>query len=195
MSANFTVLLICTANECRSVYAQQKLTSPWWQVVGAGTEAEPGSPACGEVVAPSHSSRLLDRTVFQEVDLVLTMDKGHKSRAAEVSPGHRARMFTLSEAARLADSVLQALNGVKLEGTDFTSSLPKDWARQDVSARLNWLVAEMHEARSYLDSRVEDIADAHGENALAHAQVFALVDSAGERLRLSIAKVLASVRS
>lgn len=190
----FQVLLVCTANECRSVYAAKVLSDQPWRVVGAGTEASPGSSACALVGVDSHFSRLADSQVAGDSDLVLVMEKAHRSRIAELAPIARSRTFTLPEAARLSEAVADAIAGSAVEGSDFTSELPADWAKRSIAARLTWLVGEMNEARAFLEPRVEDIPDAHGDGARPHPQVFSMVDASTARLTAAIERVLMGQR-
>jgi len=112
----FTVLFVCTANQCRSAMAEALAADELTGFPGAplrfrsaGTNALAGSPATEGTVLTmeergvdllSHHARELSRGVLAEADLVLVMAEEHRRvvQAWERSAGRRT--FTLMSFSR-----------------------------------------------------------------------------------------------
>jgi protein-tyrosine phosphatase len=116
----FAILVVCTANLCRSPIAQFLLASAigghpalaeTWRIESAGTHAAPGSPMHpladavlterGVPHAPFRS-RPLTAEAVAAADLVLTATREHRRRVVELAPSAVRRAFTLREFGRLA---------------------------------------------------------------------------------------------
>ena len=117
MDTCFRVLIVCTANQCRSPMAEHLLRHRAagaglpWRVESAGVRAatgQPMHPLAAEVLAEravdarGWVSRRLNRSMIEQADLVLTAEAEH--RRAVVTLDHRAlaRTFTLFQFARFA---------------------------------------------------------------------------------------------
>lgn len=118
------LLVICTANVCRSPVAErlfsQALTGQRdadgieWTVASAGTgqysaSLDPSTVAAADgagIDIRGHRSRVLDRDILTRdgADLVLTMTRGHLPAVVALDPGAWTRTFTLKELARRADT-------------------------------------------------------------------------------------------
>lgn len=89
------ILVICTANQCRSPIAasmleralRQRFPETEWHVSSAGTWARPGVPATAAMQTlaqergidlSAHRSREVDQAMLSAADLVLVMESGHK---------------------------------------------------------------------------------------------------------------------
>src|SRR6478672_2033386 len=117
------VLLVCSANVCRSPMTQflvehevraVKPESPW-TFLSAGTDARDGQPMCrssgraiaripgGPAFTETHRSRPLTRELVEQASLVLTAAVQERSIVARLVPERRDRLFTMIEAARLAE--------------------------------------------------------------------------------------------
>lgn len=125
----FSVLFVCTANQIRSpaaegifkvVLASRGQNLELWNVGSAGTWTIEGNPAFKEVIEllkpegidlTSHRSRLVEQTMLNEFNLVLTMEPGHKEALQIVFPDRRADIYLLSEMAGLTVPVDDPVNG------------------------------------------------------------------------------------
>lgn len=172
MDQSFSILAVCSANICRSPYAQA-LLQDWATVTGrdgeitvssAGVAAYPGDAMCGHAadharVDPfAHAARELDPAMLIDADLILAAERSQRGAVARMLPSCRPRLFTLRQAARLGISLTVPL----MEGQvpDGAPPLPD----ADVE-RLRWLVHELDAARGLLASSAEadaDIPDRHG---------------------------------
>ncbi|TFV52992.1 low molecular weight phosphatase family protein [Blastococcus sp. TF02A-35] len=171
------VLLLCTANVCRSPLAEVLLRAELGpgtdvDVSSAGVRARPGDLACATMaevagVAPSGSpARQVDPRLLQQADLVLTMTRTHRAAAVDLAPAALRRTFTLREFADLA--VLAA------GGTD----LP---AAGSPGRRLADLVVAAPRARAgRVAGAHDDIPDPHGLGPAEH-------ERAGAEIRRAVA--------
>jgi protein-tyrosine phosphatase len=113
----FRILLVCTANICRSamaeVIAQAMLHSAAMPVVteSAGVRALVGHPMAPHAITAldrlgldgrAHRARALDAYLVESADLLLTMENAHRAVAVGLDRRAAARTFTLPEFARLA---------------------------------------------------------------------------------------------
>jgi protein-tyrosine phosphatase len=111
-----SVLIICTANICRSPMAEVMLRRKLeteevpgeWQVSSAGTWATDGIRASEMGVAvmrergldtTDHRSRAVTDSILAEADLILTMTSGHAEALRVEFPEARSRIRLLSEMA------------------------------------------------------------------------------------------------
>ncbi len=156
---------MCTANICRSASAERLLREAiagvpelvGVEVRSAGTAAWVGAPGCS--IAPAlaghaaeHRSRPLTADLVSWADLILPAARDHRSRIVELDPTSRARTFTLRQAGRIADWVVDS--GIVAAGRERADRFPPDDPRRDVPAlpaeldhRWAWLVDEMDAAR------------------------------------------------
>jgi len=107
------VLVICTANICRSPVVEAILRARlWdagygdWQVSSAGTLALPGYPAATESVAVAaargldisrHESRRVEEHHLEACTLALCMELGHREALHVEYPAHRHKVRLLTE--------------------------------------------------------------------------------------------------
>jgi protein-tyrosine phosphatase len=99
------VLMVCTANICRSPMAEgfTRALAPELVVRSAGF-LEAGRPAAPDAVRAmaergvdiaGHRSTVVGRELLAEADLVLTMERAHLRELVQLDPGVRARAYTL----------------------------------------------------------------------------------------------------
>lgn len=151
------ILLVCTANECRSPYAMSVLHSMLAAagsrevaVVSAGFDVLPGHRICAEVarrsaalgVQPEHRARPLHTEDVESASLVLVAERRHRAAIVRMSPSASARTFTLTEAAAL--------------GTVRRHDAPSAW-----DGSVEAFAARLHEARGLIPPIELDIADGH----------------------------------
>ncbi|MDN3352658.1 hypothetical protein [Actinomadura sp. DC4] len=115
---DFRIVVVCTANICRSPMAEAMLRhglraggADGVVVESAGVYGHEGSPiAPGSAAAlralgiedDGHRGRLLTPAIVAAADLVLTMEEGHRQAILTGSPEARDRTFALREFARSA---------------------------------------------------------------------------------------------
>lgn len=111
----FAVLVVCTANICRSPLAElllaDRLDAERFEVASGGVRGWDGSPMDGDVqveakrlgVDPApFRSRPLARHHLSAADLVLTATREHRAAVLDLEPAALRRSFTLRELAGLA---------------------------------------------------------------------------------------------
>ncbi|MCU1379474.1 MAG: protein tyrosine phosphatase [Acidimicrobiales bacterium] len=112
------VLVVCTANRCRSPMAEVLLRRrlPALDISSAGS-LEPGHPASGGSVRAmatrgldldDHRSQQLDPAAIDRADLVITMARSHLREVAVADPSALRRTFTLRELVRRGEAVGRA---------------------------------------------------------------------------------------
>lgn len=109
------ILVVCTANRCRSPMAEVLLASrlPGIEVASAGS-MEPGHPASGgsarAMIArgldlSQHVSQQLSAELIENADLVICMARQHLREVAVTAPAAFPRTFTLRELVRRGETV------------------------------------------------------------------------------------------
>ena len=118
MSGSFRVLVVCTANICRSPYIEARLRHELMRsgaagvaVESAGTRALTGEPMAAEsseLLAragvdsdPGFRARQITVPMLERADLVLTATRDHRAQVLDVSPAALRRTLTLTEFAGL----------------------------------------------------------------------------------------------
>lgn len=116
------LLVVCTANVCRSPLAQRvlqrELAGAGWlgevPVTSAGTRAEEGWAMCSvsatelsddaedAAFAQAHRSHLLSKETVQQAGLVIAMEREQRSLIAQLAPGSQGKVYTLREVESLA---------------------------------------------------------------------------------------------
>jgi protein-tyrosine phosphatase len=167
VTVTFQVLMVCTANHCRSPMGQQLLQHAatgrfgegGWQVDSAGTNIPGPWPLHQHAatvlrqrlgrVAP-HRSTSLSTAVIGASDLILTASRRQRGIVVKAVPTAMGRTFTIRQFARLSDAVTAPPPGV---GPD------------DPTEQGRWLVHEAKLARSSLQpvpGDEEDLPDPMG---------------------------------
>jgi protein-tyrosine phosphatase len=219
----FQVLMVCTANICRSPAAATLLglrlgvesAGTPVEIRSVGTQALAGRPACGsasELVSQhahrfypnlvgdpdpqsEHRSRLLLAEHLRAADLVLGLDREHRSHLAAASPADRPKTFTLRQAAELAGYVAEFISVA-----DSPAGAPPMPSDADPKARLSWLVVEMDAARGIAPATVVDnsptdwhpldVPDPHVLGQQLHPDAFGLILAATDQLGTAMRTVL-----
>ena len=176
------MLLVCTANICRSPAAERLLAGRLGDAVelsSRGTRAVPGAGICEFSgswaaghggIAREHRSRPLEVEDIRASTIILTASQAQRGKVIELRPSAQVRTFTLLHAARTAQW-LAAAGRTPPKGAD----LPD---------RLLWLVEELDANRgSAPRGEVEDddeLPDPHRGGR--HPQVFGRLQAAVEDL-------------
>ncbi|HET6624921.1 MAG TPA: hypothetical protein VFG63_00895 [Nocardioidaceae bacterium] len=122
------LLFVCTANICRSAFAEQLARrlaqdDPSVQVMSAGTHGwvdEPvNAPLAAELVSrgidpDGFASRRLTMQMVDEADLVLTAARSHRQFILDDRPGAVWRVYTISQFARTIADLPEELHGFEL---------------------------------------------------------------------------------
>jgi protein-tyrosine phosphatase len=202
---NSRLLVVCTANECRSPLAQRIaqriLGDAGVQVAGAGVRAQEDRPMCvvsaaalgdGEddrAFANAHRSHQLSEQDVRSADLVLVMERDHRAAVARLAPGTQARVFTFREAEGLLE-VLRA-RGAAAE-TDLAGLARALHAVRGLAP----LPPEPPRRRWFQRAPAEPvdpptIVDGHGLDAERHEAAAATVRVTAERVATSMRALLA----
>ena len=188
------ILYVCTANICRSASAERLLldavaASPELSgidVRSAGTHAMPGSPGCSMAPAltghaAEHRSQALTAELVKWADLILPAARDHRPSILELAPNSRTRTFTIRQAGRIADWIVDSgivaagreRSGSGQESEAWAEAFPLGDPRRDVpplpddpAARWPWVVAEMDAARGLASAQPSGAASGEGASAV-----------------------------
>ena len=115
VGASGSLLVVCTANVCRSPLAERVLRQGLGDSVdvgSAGVRAMAGAPMCAvsalelpEGADPQHVARQVDGSAVRAADLVIAMEREQRGALVREAPGSQAKVFTLREAAALAGAL------------------------------------------------------------------------------------------
>jgi protein-tyrosine phosphatase len=167
------VLLVCTANICRSPAAARLMAGrlgPSIEFVSRGTRSVPGAGMCeisanwalvnGGDTDGRHASRQLELADIRASTLILTASQQQRTRVIELRPSAQVRTFTLVQAARIAQ--WRTAGG--------SQDLP---AGADLPDRLLWLAEELDAHRGTAGRPASDAADdlPDPHNGASHADV------------------------
>jgi protein-tyrosine phosphatase len=172
-----SVLVVCSANVCRSPLAARLLSASLEvPVVSAGSRARARMAAC-PVSNPSvaHASVRLEAAHVRSAALVLGAAREHRSAAVALVPSAQTRSFTLLQAARLA-------SWVSAQGVTAPPAL-------SASERLTWWVEELDAARGDAprgDAADDDLPDPH-ESSARHEDVLPRLTAAVRTLATLLA--------
>jgi protein-tyrosine-phosphatase len=127
-----TILIVCTANICRSpmamVLLEKKIAEEQvpgsWTVRSAGTWGRDGHSASKHgsdlmttwgMDLTNHSSRVVNREILSEADLILTMEGGHKEALRAEFVDLANRVYMLSEMVGYPAEIRDPYGGTKEE--------------------------------------------------------------------------------
>ncbi len=133
MTEPLQVLFVCTANICRSAYAERRagmLVPPGRavRISSAGTyglAAQEMSEEMGQVLQErggdptGHRSRRVRLADLQAADVVLTMETAHRLHLIDDFPGMAPKVFTITQFAGALDTVDPTLVGADLVAAVF----------------------------------------------------------------------------
>ena len=117
--SQFSILFVCTGNVCRSPLAElllrRSINTPAITTYSAGTQALVGhqmpeiqqdiARGLGAESPAAHRAQQITLAHVEDADLILAMEREHRSEVVRLSPRALRRTFTLRELARIADLV------------------------------------------------------------------------------------------
>ena len=173
--ASFDLLVVCTANICRSPVAQWLLErslagSGDIRVTSAGLQARVGSPASDGMTrllgdpVDGFAARQLSPTMIGQADLVLVMTRAQRSAVVDMVPAAVRRTFTVREFADLA--VLAQRPGTDLTGVSAGERL----------ACLTTLAPRLRILRTA--GGHDDVADPYGRGEAPHLRALTEIQGA-----------------
>lgn len=164
------VLVVCTANICRSPVAEALLArtlGPGAEVTSAGLHARIGSPVDEEMAqllggpVDGFAARQLTVPLVTGADLVLVMTRAHRAAVVDLVPSAVRRTFTLREFADLA--VLAAVTGDGPSG-------------DSVGTRIAEVVRQAPRLRALrAPSSTDDVEDPYRRGRAAHEVAMAAI--------------------
>ena len=176
----FHILVVCTANICRSVMAETMLRAIAEErelplTVSSCGMLFDGEPASERVLAVldereldahEHRSRKFTPAMMDDVDLAVTMERGHARELALQLEGASPRIHTLG-------AIVPWLEEARLEEARLATAQPRD----RVAA-----FAEGRRPSDLLGSGREEIADPHGRSKRVHRKTADRLDDLTKRL-------------
>lgn len=123
-----SILIVCTANICRSPMAEailkrlvsERSDASQWHIESAGTWAVDGSQAAllSQYVMQTmgmdiseHHSQPVTYDLLQHFDLILTMENQHKEGLSIEYAGYKDRIFTLGEMVGSQEDIKDPIGG------------------------------------------------------------------------------------
>ncbi len=136
-----SILIVCTANVCRSPMAEGLLRTILqeqprfgdWKVESAGTWVYEGQPASSRTLKvlrergidmSHHRARGINKELLQAFDLVFTMEKGHKEALLSEFPELAGRVFLISELVGSNKDIIDPMGG---ELADYEDTARELW--------------------------------------------------------------------
>lgn len=157
-------------------------------------DAEP-DPSEEPPTTLEHTSRRVTEECLQPADLILALDRTHRSTLARISPQSRSKTFTLRQAASFATHVRDTISTGNLP-----QGAPPIPPASEPNARLLWLVEEMGAARGLVPPPGEkdapdpwhelDIPDPHVIGYQIHEPVVELIRTETAQISSAIRTVL-----
>ena len=176
---SISILVVCTANQCRSPLTAAALARRAAEadlpvvVTSAGIAALPGAVATPPTVEAGrrigldlrgHVATALDPSVVRDADLVIGLERRHVQEIVLHDPRAFSRSFTLKELARRGAEV----------GSRADNQTVGDW------------LAEVHRGRRPTEllgaSRVDDVEDPTGSRVVDHYTMAEEVDDLAQQI-------------
>jgi len=183
-----TLLVVCTANVCRSPLAVAVLDNALFgQSLGQriamrsrGVDAEAGRPVCSQALqvarahgvwtrtADHHLATGVERGSLAAADLILTADRRVRSRVVKLDPRVAERTFTIREAAALARLTSPGDHEHPPDLGGFAAALNDNRGLTDLPALERPLMLPWPRLRLH----AHDVPDAHAEPQASHRVVY-----------------------
>ncbi len=137
-----SVLMVCTANMCRSPMAEGIMRKIFlqherfndWSVSSAGTWAVEGQPATSKtrrvlqsrgVDFSGHRARGVTREMLLAADVILTMEGGHKEALLSEFPDIAGKIFLLTELVGKNRDIIDPMGGEMADFEDTAREIEK----------------------------------------------------------------------
>jgi len=177
------ILAVCTGNICRSPFAAKLLAAKFdrdhFRVASAGTSAMLGDPmqdTMQEIATEKgirgleHDARALTEGLVSQADLILGMEREHRSEAARLHPSAAKRAFTMLEFAHIVSSIDEDQLQRLLHNTDSPT------AAIEAAARMRGMVSRLTPERLY------DLPDPFGRSRQVYARSAAHMEEAIDQI-------------
>lgn len=179
------ILTVCTGNICRSPFAARllatKLDRTKYKTASAGTSAMGGAPMqettraiakdYGVKGTETHRAQGLTAKAVAQADLILGMEREHRSEAAKLHPSAARRSFTLLEFAHIVSSIEDIQLQAMLARHSESPSAPIEAAM-----RLRGVVPRLSPDRLY------DLQDPYGRSNQAYLRSAVQIEQALEQI-------------
>lgn len=179
------ILTICTGNICRSPFAARllatKLDRKQFRTASAGTSAMLGDPMqetmqqlakkLGVEGTEKHRAHSVTAGVVAQADLILGMEREHRSEAARFQPSAARRSFTLLEFAH----IVSYINDGQLQ-TLLLQSGDTPTAAIEAVVRMRGVVPRLNPDRLY------DLQDPYGRSRQVYARSAQQIEQAVDRI-------------
>ena len=178
------ILTICTGNICRSPFAANllaaKLDRTQFEVASAGTSAMQGDPMQetmqrlakdrGVRGNDEHRASALTHSAVSDADLILGMEREHRSQAVRLQPSAVRRAFTLLEFAHIVSCIDEDhLQQLLLHNSNSTAAIEAVMRMRGVVPRLN-------------PERLYDLPDPYGRSRQVYARSAAQIEGAVDKI-------------
>lgn len=185
-TATGQVLVVCTANICRSptaaILIQRRTGVDSITVTSAGLKVNPGARICtraqqflrrqGKVdSAETHRAKSLTREAIATADLILTATRDQRSAVARLDPRATQRTFTLAEAGYLSIVVKDELDAgtAGMQISDIVARLHGERWRAGTGVRRHRLRPRSRQSDPL------SLPDVHLQETRSHRLVFARI--------------------
>lgn len=199
MESNFSVLMVCTGNICRSPLAERLLSAQVQDlsevcVSSAGNHARVGEQMDAETQqiaqsygvddVGSHRARQISEGIVESADLILTMTRVHRRDVVELSPRVTRRTFTLREFARLAEATSDEMLGADLKTVNGSAIETLRAAVQSVALSRSLVPSVTDAAEDEVIDPYRQSSDVHEKSA---QQLVPAVNTVANLLRRALA--------
>lgn len=173
---NFTVLMVCTGNICRSPFAEYLLANLVQDINRVNVSSAGTNAMVGERMSPetqtiaesygvenfeSHRARQLSEEILGASDLILTMTRRQRRKVVELEPRVTRRVFTLREFARLVAATTDEMLASDLAEVSFEGKQPFRAAVQSIALSRSQL-------SSISDPAEDEVVDPYGHSLEVH---------------------------